>query len=245
MFEQTQYPDDEILVSSAHSFLLLAEAVLFQWNVDLTKYKRDHIEACLDLSRARRCMYEAAVDDVIKMFSDAVDMAVYHWSNEEELSYDKLAKDVFIQRLSYELPDRLEIHFQKLRLDSIAAVDKHFSDLQNKAGLSPVAFDCMDLRGYQKDWTGLFLELATEVIIDRIDKMKLDKKLTGQSRESDRYIRTFLEICDRTNLECLRIRDRMICKLKGVKPFSEFSSCVSKNVLAWACRMKEDDNEVF
>ena len=234
-----------IRVSSVQAFFLFVQAVFFERDVDLRKYNREYIQACLDLEKAYRAMYEAAVGYVIELFSDAVNMAISLWMDKDENSYGKTAKDVYIQRLSFELPDKLDSLFEKLTEESVAAVDRHFQDLQIRAGFTPVPFETLDLSIYRQEWEGVFLQHATDVVINRIDMMKLDKRLTAGSGSSDRFMETVTKMFERTDLECIRIRDRLTVRLKGFKPFSVFSSAVSKNVLAWVSCIEEDDECEF
>lgn len=242
--QQTEHPN-VIRVSSTQSLYLMILAACFERNVDLTKYKRDDIKACYELGDAYRAMYEAAVESVIRFFNDAVGMAITFWDEGKETSFAKIAKDVFIQRLSFELPDVLESLFEKLSTETITAVNRHFHAEQTEIGLTPVLLDRLDLRDYQLEWTEAFAQLATTVVIDRIDKMKLDKVLNHRARQSDLYMQTLMELFGRMDLECGRIQERLTCRLKGRKPFSRYSAAVSMSVWSWVADIEEDDTLDF
>ncbi len=245
MNEHSENRDGVILVSSTHAFFLYAQAAFFQRDVNLTKYSRRDIQACNELRVAYHNIYESAVEAVIEIFSDSVDTALGLWMDEQEGSPDKWAKDIFIQRPSFEIPDRLDGLFQKLTEETADIVDRHFQNIQKEAGFFPVLFRGLDLRGYRKDWEGVFLELVTEVVVGRITMMKLDKKLTDRSRKADRFLETITDVFQRSDLECRRIRERITVPLKGVKPFCRFSAAVSTNVWAWVSAIEEYDDDDF
>lgn len=203
---------------------------------------RVYTETSNTIQNAYRRMYTSAVDYIVELFEFSVNTSVGSWLAGDTVLISPLAKEIFVQRMSFELPCKLEELFSEMRSCTLATLDQRFEKELTDRNFISLPYSYLDLENFEQMWCERFSELALQTVLKRIDLMKLDKLFPPCDSEEDRnqmIQHEMLTLLCSDDYQVGKIRELISFNYKGYKPFSEFTDHVSASVKLWLKKVRE------